>query len=99
MTFMDVQNTVHTLDFPFSGNVAYNADCMKFLASCPDNAFDLAVVDPPYGNCSQNSNVEREREREQIGKDGATRTGQGLADVLTVTRTGETWAAKYAKKS
>ena len=27
----------------------YNMDCMEFMASQPDNAFDLAIVDPPYG--------------------------------------------------
>ena len=26
-----------------------NGDCMDFLRSCPDKAFDLAIVDPPYG--------------------------------------------------
>lgn len=30
-------------------NIAYNMDCMEFMKSLPDNAFDLAVVDPPYG--------------------------------------------------
>lgn len=30
-------------------NVAYNMDCMEYMATLPDNAFDLAVVDPPYG--------------------------------------------------
>ena len=30
-------------------NVAYNMDCMIALREMPDNAFDLAVVDPPYG--------------------------------------------------
>lgn len=30
-------------------SVAYNMDCMKYMRSLPDNAFDLAVVDPPYG--------------------------------------------------
>lgn len=29
--------------------VAYNIDCMEFMRTLPDNAFDLAVVDPPYG--------------------------------------------------
>ena len=24
-------------------------DCMEYLASCEDNAFELAIVDPPYG--------------------------------------------------
>lgn len=26
-----------------------NIDCMKYMAGCDDNAFDLAIVDPPYG--------------------------------------------------
>ena len=30
-------------------NIAYNMDCMTALRKMPDNAFDLAVVDPPYG--------------------------------------------------
>ena len=30
-------------------NVAYNMDCMEAMRQMPDNAFDLAVVDPPYG--------------------------------------------------
>lgn len=47
-------------------NVAYNADCLEAMRKMPDNAFDLAIVDPPYGIdiCSQTVQVERERERE-----------------------------------
>ena len=30
-------------------NVAYNVDCMEYMRTLPDNTFDLAVVDPPYG--------------------------------------------------
>lgn len=26
-----------------------NVDCMEYMAAQPDNAFDLAIVDPPYG--------------------------------------------------
>ena len=45
-------------------NIAYNVDCMEYMATLPDNAFDLAVVDPPYGDGhSQSVHVERERER------------------------------------
>ena len=33
-----------------------NEDCMEYMARTPDNHFDLAIVDPPYG----------------IGEDGAT---------------------------
>ena len=28
---------------------AYNVDCMEFMADKPDNYYDLAIVDPPYG--------------------------------------------------
>lgn len=28
---------------------AYNMDCVAYMRTLPDNAFDLAVVDPPYG--------------------------------------------------
>ena len=31
-------------------NIAYNADCLAAMREMPDNAFDLAVVDPPYGS-------------------------------------------------
>lgn len=27
----------------------HNVDCMEYMATLPDNAFDLAIVDPPYG--------------------------------------------------
>ena len=26
-----------------------NVDCMEYMAGLPDKAFDLAIVDPPYG--------------------------------------------------
>lgn len=27
----------------------YNDDCMEIMRNMPDKAFDLAIVDPPYG--------------------------------------------------
>lgn len=27
----------------------HNVDCMEYLATCEDKAFELAIVDPPYG--------------------------------------------------
>lgn len=32
-----------------SKTIAYNIDCMEYMATLPDKAFDLAIVDPPYG--------------------------------------------------
>ena len=38
-------------------NIAYNMDCMEAMRDMPDNAFDLAVCDPPYGiNADQFNN-------------------------------------------
>ena len=37
------------LDFGF-----YNMDCMEGMKQFPDKYFDLAVVDPPYGDGSGN---------------------------------------------
>jgi DNA modification methylase len=108
-------------------------DCMEGMKQYPDKYFDLAVVDPPYGDASSQSlNVERERERET--RKAWNRFGQRFdryknlengslaqqlppererererrgtdrertADSQTVrgvTRTGGTWAGKYAKK-
>lgn len=34
-------------------NEAFNMDCMEYMRTLPDKAFDLAVVDPPYGGGSQ----------------------------------------------
>ena len=31
-------------------NETYNTDCMEYLKTCADKQFDLAIVDPPYGN-------------------------------------------------
>ena len=36
------------LDYGF-----YNMDCMDGMREFPDNYFDLAIVDPPYGSVTQ----------------------------------------------
>lgn len=30
--------------------IALNVDCMEYMRTLPDKAFDLAIVDPPYGD-------------------------------------------------
>ena len=34
-----------------------NCDCMEYMATVPDKYFDLAIVDPPYGDF--NGTIER----------------------------------------
>ena len=31
-------------------SIVYNMDCLEAMRQMPDNTFDLAVVDPPYGD-------------------------------------------------
>ena len=45
-------------------SIVENRDCLEAMKEFPDKFFDLAIVDPPYGDGSQNVQVERERERE-----------------------------------
>jgi len=47
--FQNVDGKTEQLDLSKRGNIAFNADCMEFLRNCPDNAFALSCVDPPYG--------------------------------------------------
>ena len=44
-----------------------NRDCVEAMKEFPDNFFDLAIVDPPYGDGSQTVNVERERAYNRFG--------------------------------
>lgn len=55
-------------------------DCLEAMKQMPDNAFDLAVVDPPYGDGSQVVQVEREREKH-------TERGTASGNDLTATNT------------
>jgi len=36
-------------DFELDKVRLFNCDCMAFMAEIPDNHYDLAIVDPPYG--------------------------------------------------
>lgn len=29
----------------------FNMDCYDYMKALPDNAFDLLIADPPYGDC------------------------------------------------
>lgn len=76
-------------------NVAYNIDCMEYMKTLPDKAFDLAVVDPPYGDAKIGGATGPSRLRFH----GGDRWDRYISSPPhTVERTGGTWAAKYGKK-
>lgn len=66
----------------------YNIDCLEAMKEFPDNFFDLAVVDPPYGGAG---NEWEQKKRSRFG---------GLFEKYEIKaeRTGGTWAEKYGKQ-
>ena len=86
----------------------YNMDCMVALKEYPDNYFDLAIVDPPYGDAG---GVQRKGEIRRtvrpIPRDGFHGKSYGggydtlraASEKGRVHRTGATWAEKFGKKS
>lgn len=42
-----------------------NTDCLEYMATLPDNAFDLAIVDPPYGIDADNKNNGKNSDRHE----------------------------------
>ena len=84
------------LDFGF-----YNADCMEHLRDFPDNYFDLAVVDPPYGGGSKDYDATTQRFGGHFSRyfDNqpevkCERMG-GRTNRYTIERDGRGWAKKY----
>lgn len=84
------------LDFGF-----YNMDCMEGMKQFPDKYFDLAVVDPPYGDASGNEGGVLEQIRPEVRQVQADTYSGRTSDSRTehgVMRTGGTWAEKFSKK-
>lgn len=53
------------LDFGY-----YNMDCMQGMKEFPDNYFDLAIVDPPYGiNVNMNMGLKKGQAKKHTKKD------------------------------
>lgn len=64
-------------------SIAYNMDCMEFLRNCPDKAFNLCVVDPPYGGAG---NEFKRADKSRFG---------GRFDKYKIKRTGGSLAKKF----
>ena len=75
-------------------NVAYNMDCMEGMKQYPDNNFDLAVVDPPYGGAGD----DEQYKGAIVGRFGGRFGKYHLGQEIKAGRTGGTWAKKYGKK-
>ncbi|MFN9114112.1 MAG: hypothetical protein ACK5XN_28935 [Bacteroidota bacterium] len=71
----DKTSTMHT-NTPKSE--VYNMDCLDAMREMPDKAFDLAIVDPPYGIGASSMNMgigKSKRPQRQKTESGASEVG------------------------
>lgn len=72
-----------------------HCDCMEYLATCEDNAFELAIVDPPYGIEIHNSG----RLGHYGGKgklwDNETPSQDYFKEVFRISRNAIIWGGNY----
>ena len=77
------------LDYGF-----YNMDCMEGMKQFPDKYFDLAIVDPPYGD---GGGQWKRQDKSRFGGVFDRYRKNGIPQEKC-TRTGGTWASKFGKK-
>jgi site-specific DNA-methyltransferase (adenine-specific) len=80
----------------------YNVDCMQYMASLPDKAFDLAIVDPPYGigengdrNASRTKLAKAKDYKAFAGRDVEPPPVQYFRDLQRVTKNQIIWGANH----
>ena len=73
--------------------VAYNIDCMEYMATLPDKAFDLAIVDPPYG-IGISSNPVRQKHNKKKWDDGIPRK-EYFDELFRVSSNQIIWGGNY----
>jgi site-specific DNA-methyltransferase (adenine-specific) len=85
----------------------YNVDCMEYMATLPDKAFDLAIVDPPYGigfdgevsamasNSSKKWNKAKEKGYERKDWDSAVPPPGYFNELARVSKNQIIWGGNY----
>ena len=74
-------------------NVAYNIDCMEIMATLPDKAFDLAIVDPPYRNAEDNQPTKDMRANGSLSNFGDKPTPEYFNELFRVSKNQIIWGA------
>jgi site-specific DNA-methyltransferase (adenine-specific) len=75
-----------------------NIDCMEYMATQPDNAFDLAIVDPPYGinvktNMGRRAGVKNDNPAAKW--DAEPPAGEYFSELFRVSKDQVVWGANH----
>lgn len=79
-------------------NKIINGDCLDILKTIPDNYFELAIVDPPYGGGAKSQDETFPRTNGRFGnKNSVFEKYNTMRNDLDINcdRTGGGWASKY----
>jgi len=74
-----------------------NIDCMEYMATQQDNAFDLAIVDPPYGIDAANMQLGNNKKKKWDKKDWDknTPTEEYFEALFRVSKNQIIWGGNY----
>ena len=70
-------------------------DCMEYMAGCEDNAFDLAIVDPPYGIGMDGGSIGKGKAHAKKGWDRTPPAKEYFAEVERVSKNRIIWGANH----
>ena len=75
----------------------YNMDCMDFMADIPDNYYDLACVDPPYGINAGKMTMGSGKHKFTKGKewDSGIPTAEYFEQLFRVSKNQIIWGGNY----
>jgi len=77
-------------------NNLYNMDCMEGMASYPDQYFDLAIDDPPYGgSIMQKNKFQRHRTKDTEYRNKTIPPKEYFAEVNRVAKSSIIWGCQY----
>jgi len=76
----------------------HNQDCMEAMAKMEDNAFELSIIDPPYGINRSKNFGKREfgwKQYKRTDWDNSIPTGEFWSELFRVSKNQIIWGANY----
>jgi len=85
-------------EFVYENIRLINGDCMTYMKDLPDNAFDLAIVDPPYGiNINSNMGLKKGQRKRHVEKkwDLCIPPEEYFFELMRVSQNQIIWGGQY----
>jgi len=73
----------------------YNEDCLQVMKRYPDNHFELAIVDPPYGYGDKKTNILNFRQKKQHREWNVTPSDDYFKELFRISKNQIIWGGNY----